>query len=257
MTFIILFLLIAVASVLTLVHWRRLGRLLYALALLLFVTIGVGILPPYLLSALQAPYLASAAPADMGWAAQNAIVLLGAGTEQAGDKIETGTFAYGRVARTAALYGACRKAATHCAVIVSGGDAQRRGVAEAVVYAAYLEQLGVDKADLTLETSSKNTWQNAQFSAPLLKPYAGQVVLVTSGIHMRRSLLYFSHFGIDARPARADYLAAKGSWFPLAYNFWVTDLALSEYIGVWRYHVYNALGWNPPAVTAAVTAAAR
>ncbi|PFH12072.1 uncharacterized SAM-binding protein YcdF (DUF218 family) [Collimonas sp. PA-H2] len=250
MTFIVLFLLVATASILTLIQWRRLGRLLYALALLLFIAIGVGILPKYLLSDLQTPYLASAAVADMRWGARNAIVLLGAGTEPAGDKVEAGTFAHGRVARTAALYAACRKAATQCAVIVSGGDAQQRGVAEAVVYAAYLEQLGVDKADLMLETSSRNTWQNAQFSAPLLKPYAGDVVLVTSGIHMRRSLLYFSHFGIEAKPVRADYLAGKGNWFPVAYNFWVTDLALSEYIGVWRYHAYNLLGWNAPAVKA-------
>jgi uncharacterized SAM-binding protein YcdF (DUF218 family) len=247
MTFIVLFLLIA-AAMLTRIHWRRSSRLLYALALLLFIVTGVGILPKYLLGSLQAPYLASAAVADMHWGGQNAIVLLGAGTEQVAGAVETGTFAYGRVAKTAALYGACRKTAGQCKVIVSGGDAQRRGVAEAIVYAASLEQLGVDKADLTLETSSRNTWQNAQFSAPLLARDAGQVVLVTSGIHMRRSLLYFSHFGVDAKPARADYLAAKGNWFPLAYNFWVTDLALSEYIGVWRYHAYNLLGWNAPAV---------
>lgn len=252
MTFIILFLLIAAAAILTLIHWRLAGRLLYALALLLFIATGVGILPKYLLDSLQAPYAASAAVADMHWTAQNAIVLLGAGTEPVADRVEASAFAYGRVAKTAALYGACRKTTGQCKVIVSGGDPQQRGVAEAIVYAAYLEQLGVDKADLKLETSSRNTWQNAQFSAPLLTRDAGQVVLVTSGIHMRRSLLYFAHFGIDARPARADYLAAKGNWFPLAYNFWVTDLALSEYIGVWRYHAYNLLGWNAPAVKPAL-----
>ncbi|HWX00533.1 YdcF family protein [Collimonas sp.] len=252
MTFIVLFLLIATAAILTFLQWQRSGRLLYALALLLFIATGVGILPKYLLGSLQVPYLASAAVADMRWGAQNVIVLLGAGTEAVADQVETGTFAYGRVAKTAILYSACRKSAGQCKVIVSGGDAQRRGVAEAVVYGAYLEQLGVDKADLTLETSSRNTWQNAQFSAPLLTRDAGQVVLVTSGIHMRRSLLYFSHFGIDAKPVRADYLAAKGNWFPLAYNFWVTDLALSEYIGVWRYHAYNLLGWNAPAVKPAL-----
>jgi hypothetical protein len=31
---------------------------------------------------------------------------------------------------------------------------------------------------------------------------------------------------------------------PLAYNFAVADIALHEYLGIMRYHVYNALGWN-------------
>jgi uncharacterized SAM-binding protein YcdF (DUF218 family) len=250
MTFIILFILIAAGCILTILHWRRLGRLLYVLALILFIAIGTGFLPKYLLNDLQSPYAASAAVAETQWPAQNLIVLLGAGTEQVppASGIEVSTFAYGRVAKTAALYAACKKSATQCKVIVSGGDAQRHGAAEAVVYAVYLEQLGVDKADLTLETSSKNTWQNAQFTAALLKQPAENILLVTSGIHMRRSLLYFSHFGIDAKPARADYLSASSNWFPTAYNFLMTDLALNEYIGVWRYHVYNLLGWNAPAV---------
>jgi hypothetical protein len=31
----------------------------------------------------------------------------------------------------------------------------------------------------------------------------------------------------------------------MAYNFALTDFALHEWIGIARYHVYNALGWNP------------
>ncbi|MBN4747341.1 YdcF family protein, partial [Pandoraea nosoerga] len=30
-----------------------------------------------------------------------------------------------------------------------------------------------------------------------------------------------------------------------AYNFALMDYALHEWIGIARYHVYNALGWNP------------
>ena len=34
------------------------------------------------------------------------------------------------------------------------------------------------------------------------------------------------------------------SWLPLSYNFAMADLALHEYTGIVRYHVYNAMGWN-------------
>ncbi len=69
-------------------------------------------------------------------------------------------------------------------------------------------------------------------------------MLVSSGIHLRRGLIYFAHFGVGATPVRADYLRAVWSWLPLSYNFVLADLALHEYTGIARYHVYNAMGWN-------------
>jgi uncharacterized SAM-binding protein YcdF (DUF218 family) len=90
-----------------------------------------------------------------------------------------------------------------------------------------------------------NTWQNAQFTRPLLQRYnADRVLLVSSGIHLRRSMLYFSHFGINAIPVRGDYLRAIFSPLPRSYNFAVADFALNEYIGILRYYAYNMLGWN-------------
>ncbi len=81
-------------------------------------------------------------------------------------------------------------------------------------------------------------------SALLKKLDAGQVVLVSSGIHLKRGERYFAHFGVDATSVSADYLAAMPSILPLAYNFAVADLALHEYAGLIRYDIFNALGWN-------------
>ncbi|WP_050009272.1 ElyC/SanA/YdcF family protein [Candidatus Glomeribacter gigasporarum] len=109
--------------------------------------------------------------------------------------------------------------------------------------------LGVAASELLLETKSMNTYQNAQFSRALLEQlHPDRIALVTSGFHIRRSLLYFAHFGIDASGIRADFLRPFRSLFPISYNFTVTDLALKEYLGVARYHLYNALGWNIRAV---------
>ncbi|HET6329393.1 MAG TPA: YdcF family protein [Holophagaceae bacterium] len=155
-------------------------------------------------------------------------------------------WSYSRMAEAVRLYRACRQEGHDCALFVSGGDADLTGRSEAEVYRDTLLGLGVDPRDLRLETHSLNTFQNAQFSSELLKREgADQVVLVSSGIHLRRSLCYFTHFGIRAEASASDRMKEKRSWMPLAYNLNLADVACHEHLGIFRYRVYQALGWNP------------
>lgn len=243
MTVLALIVLVALAAGLA---WRgrsRASAMLYALSLALFLALGCGPMAAWLLDGLQSDYRTKP---SIAWGQRNAIVLLGAGTEKPADAVEPGTYAYARIVEAAQRYNDCRKAAAQCRVIVSGGDAARHGMAEAGVYRGLLAGLGVDAADVLPEPDSMNTWQNAQFTSALLRRYdADRVVLVSSGIHLKRSALYFAHFGVAATPARADYLRAIRSILPLSYNFVLADIALHEYLGIARYHVYNLLGWNP------------
>jgi hypothetical protein len=43
---------------------------------------------------------------------------------------------------------------------------------------------------------------------------------------------------------RADYVSATFSVIPLSYDFLLTDLAIHEYVGYWRYFIYERMGWN-------------
>lgn len=228
-------------------RWRRLAGTCAALAALLLVLAGSGVLPRLLLQQLQAPYAQRSA---LTWAPHNAIVLLTGGSIRVPhDDVEPGISAYGRIAEAAVLYHACHQAGVDCELLVSGGDPEHRGTALAVSYARVLRGLGVPDEDLILESRSNNTWQNAQFSRPLLaKLDAPKMWLVSSAWHLRRSVLYFDHFGIGATPVRADYLHAELDPWPSAQNLMLTDVALHEYLGVLRYHVYNAMGWNVPAM---------
>ena len=244
MTLNVLLILILLAMLLALLKWRRCSRVLLALAVILLLAVGCGPVPTWLMARLQSAY---AVPASVTWGQRNAIVLLGAGTVQVAGSgnVEASLLAYGRINKAAALYRACRSSGGQCRIEVSGGDARRLGKPEAVIYADDLQRLGVDPADLLLESRSMNTWQNAQFSVPLLKAYgADRVLLVSSGLHLRRGMLYFAHFGIEATPVRADYASGIASWLPLSYNFTIADLALHEYAGVASYRWYNAMGWN-------------
>jgi hypothetical protein len=110
---------------------------------------------------------------------------------------------------------------------------------------AQLQKLGVDPSDLLIEGRSLNTWQNAQYTAALLRAHpAEQLFLVTSGFHLRRSELYFKRLGLQGQPVRADHVDAMLGLIPVAYNFELADLAVHEYIGVVRYFVYERMGWN-------------
>lgn len=244
MTLNVLLILIVLATALSLLRWRRCSRVLFGLAVVLLLVTGCGPLPIWLLTRLQADV---AVPAPVAWGQRNVIVLLGAGTVRVGEgtQVEASLFAYGRITKAAMLYRECRQAVRECKVEVSGGDARGLGQSEAAIYGRDLQRLGVDAADLVLEPRSMNTWQNAQFSGPLLaSEQPDRVLLVSSGFHLRRGMLYFNHFGIHATPVRADYVSGITSWLPLSYNFAMTDLALHEYAGIARYRWYNAMGWN-------------
>ncbi|CAJ3180515.1 lipoprotein transmembrane [Burkholderia pseudomallei] len=247
MTLALLTVVALVAALLRFTKRRRASRALFVATVAAFFAIGCGLVPAWLLRALQAPYAARPA---IEWGERNAIVMLGLGTEKiaATGAVEPGTFSYSRVVEAASLYRDCRRARADadCKILVSGGDARRNGVPEASVYRDALVGVGIDAADVLSEPRSINTWQNAQFTRVALDGYrADRVLLVTSGIHLRRSMLYFAHFGVAAIAVRAEYLQAVTFPLPLAYNFAIADLALHEYLGIARYRLYNALGWNP------------
>ncbi|WP_420962803.1 YdcF family protein [Brucella sp. IR073] len=250
MSFNVLIIMVAAAVCCAFFRWRLAARTLLTLAVVLFLAIGCGPLTSLILGNLQGPYLT---PQPVQWGKRNAIVLLGGGLEKVGEThlVEPEIIAYGRIVKATELYDECRKTAADCKILVTGGDPLNTGESEANVYKGVLTRIGVDPADVMTEDKSKNTWQNAQFSRPLLEAYGpDRIVLLTSAIHLRRGLLYFSHFGIGATPVRGDYIGAVLSPVPRSYNFAVADFALHEYAGILRYYVYNALGWNPARIKA-------
>lgn len=234
-----------IAAILAVAKRRRASTAIYVSSLVLFLAAACGPIPAWLLGGLQSPYAVNPV---VDWGQRNAIVLLGAGIQRipGSEQLEPGLFSYSRIVRAAELYRDCATTQADCKIIVSGGDAQRTGASEALIYRDVLIRMGVQAKDVVAESRSMNTWQNAQFTSTLLSDYHPQrVLLVSSGIHLRRGVLYFAHFGVSVLPVRADYLKAVPSLLPLAYNLAMADVALHEYIGIARYHVYNALGWNP------------
>lgn len=108
-------------------------------------------------------------------------------------------------------------------IIVSGGSGavlNRPGrLSEAAELRRVLLTCGVPDSLITLEDRSRNTRENALFTAALLRQRPalaprGRVVLVTSAFHMRRAEGCFRRVGLAVTPFPADYTGAPPRYTP-------------------------------------------
>lgn len=133
-------------------------------------------------------------------------------------------------------------------VILSGGIVVPRpgAIPEAWVMRDVLASVGIDRARLEIETKSRNTCENAEYSLELAQPAPGSVwLMVTSGNHMPRSVACFRKQGFAILPYPTDYLT-QGKLvmkrdFSLSKELFQLDLAAHEWVGLVGYRL---LGWT-------------
>lgn len=224
--------------------WRRARLAIGACAAALLWLIAAGWLATPLLHWAQ-----TGAPdtAQVGFGARTIIVLLGSGTKyNSQGTLLPNRDALARIAKTAAVYEACKRHATNaaCTVIVSGGNPQRHAKSEANTYAPYLLRQGVEQQDMVLENTSLNTYQNAKNVAQLLlQQHYDSLVLVTSAYHMTRAMLDFDRFGLAPQPVISNARTTRTGIAPRLSNLVNANIALHEIIGLVQFHAYRALGW--------------
>lgn len=189
--------------------------------------IGSGFIPKQLCQRLQNELLDISKPT---WAKNNAIILLGGGLETLpfNHTVQPNVFVYSRINKTTQLYEDCLKNNVKCTVMISGGLTLNTGETEASVYAKELMKLGVKQQDILFD--------EGRFD---------KIFLVTSGLHLKRALLYFFDFNIKPYPSPSDYSTSLVPYgYSIEYNFALTDFALHEYIGIARLYIRNYFGWN-------------
>ncbi|MBI5217916.1 MAG: YdcF family protein [Bacteroidia bacterium] len=107
-------------------------------------------------------------------------------------------------------------------LITSGsGSLKEPGMKEAEILKKYLVNIGAPDEDILTESVSRNTHENAVFTAKLLtgknkKPAClpARYLLITSASHMRRSLGCFRKAGIIADPYVTDRYAGHRKFYP-------------------------------------------
>lgn len=98
-------------------------------------------------------------------------------------------------------------------ILISGdsGTLGNDGLDEAKQIKQYLVALGFNPEDLLTETQSKNTHENATFSAKIIKstPAFKRCLLVTSAYHMPRAKACFEKEGITVNTFAVDQFTGK------------------------------------------------
>lgn len=126
--------------------------------------------------------------------------------------------------------------------VFTGGSGRLLGqeYKEDVTARAALAQAGIPADRVIYEAESRNTWENAVLSKELVKPAPGERwVLVTSAMHMPRSVGIFRAVGWEVIPYPVDYRTRTGAKpylrFEFGQNLVILDDAVREWIGLTAY----------------------
>jgi uncharacterized SAM-binding protein YcdF (DUF218 family) len=141
-------------------------------------------------------------------------------------------------------------------LILSGGriDWKNGGPSESKDMAEIAQVMGVPKSAILEDPTSLNTYENAVNVRKILDSQGieRRVLLVTSAVHLPRSLAIFQRQGINAIPAPTDFTTIEQeseeiTWqtallksLPDAGRLAYSTRALKEYIGI---VIYRLRGW--------------
>ena len=213
---------------------KRISCLLGLLALLWLGAWSLPVASHYLRGWLEAPYPA-VAPAKLPQA--QVIVVLGGGIRppEHGQTLPDLNSAADRVWHAARLFHAGK---APLLVLSGGSNPAVSASSEALAMRGLLTDMGVPDTALLLEEHSRNTRQNAQFTADLLRQRGvSRILLVTSALHMRRALSLFEAQGLTVIPGATDHEArhhfSAVDWLPDAGALDGSARAIKELVGRW------------------------
>ncbi|MEZ4721651.1 MAG: YdcF family protein [Flavobacteriales bacterium] len=130
-------------------------------------------------------------------------------------------------------------------LVVSGGSGYVSApeMREALFLEEYLEQINIPDRKFLIESNSRNTHENAVFTADLLKDEhldRKPILLITSGFHMRRAIACFEKAGLKVVPYTTDPMNTSMPFTPdmllpdgFVLGFW--NVLFHEWIGYASY----------------------
>lgn len=199
------------------------------------VVVALALMTPITVGALLAPLEAAPVFDPSRADGARAIVILGGGMRRYAP--DFGGETVSRLTLERVRYGARLAKLTGLPVLVSGGVARVPPSEANAMRLALAQDFGIDAR--WVEEQSRNTGENAKYSAVILKREGiTHVVLVTHAAHMPRARAYFEAAGLQVTPAPTAFLAGLGygdgflAWLPsgnCAYAGWY---AIHEWAGL-------------------------
>ena len=145
-------------------------------------------------------------------------------------------------------YGAFLHRKTKLPILISGGIVRQDSMGKAERPEALLiKEVLENEFDVSVsytEEESHTTFENAKYSAPILRQNGLQTIyLVTTAAHMPRAVEAFEHFGIKVIPAPTAFYGNSGQdlsindFLPNPRDQYMSAMAIHEIIGRWWYHL--------------------
>jgi uncharacterized SAM-binding protein YcdF (DUF218 family) len=232
---------LVIIGLVLLMHSRH-GRVLGAGALTVLLTLGLPIVSSSLLASLNDP-------PDIPSAAPQAIVILAGDVMGAtSGQPKPGLLTLERLQEGAALH---RR--TGLPILVTGGPIKEGSITNNVIQTDIFSHADIMTRSLWndflvpvhwRENRSQDTWQNAEYSAAILRTDNIHIVyLVTQAWHMRRALYAFRHFGVNAiaAPVQPDRWpdVEPGGFIPSTRAWQESYYGLHEWIGLIYYRLFR------------------
>ncbi|MGU3540351.1 YdcF family protein [Methylobacterium sp. A54F] len=225
--------------------WRRLGGWLVGLGALGLALAGLSPLAYWALLPLEErfpPFADDGRP-------PTGIIVLGGGVE-AGLSAARGQVIFNDAGERPIYFADLARRYPAARLVFSGGSGSLRdgSISEAELISRFADTLGLPRSRLILEQRSRNTHENARFTADFVQPKPGERwLLVTSAWHMPRSIGCFRQAGFDVTAVPVDY-RTRGEQDAARFNSYASDgltlldVAAKEWVGL---VAYKLAGYTP------------
>lgn len=230
---------LAVGVVLLWTPWRRAGRRL--LAVVTLAALGLAVFPVgmWLIAPLESrfPQTHEIPASAVG------LITVGGAVNQFMTLARDQTALSGGAERLTEFVAIARRRPDLQLVYTGGSGALlRQDLKETLVARRFFAEMGLDPSRVVYEDQSRNTYENAVMTHALIHPKPDETwVLVTSAMHMPRSMGVFRKAGWNVVPYPVDYQTDGSGRF----NYWIglaaglSDLssAIKEWLGLFAYRV--------------------
>ncbi len=213
----VLLLLLLAGAALSWTRWRRAGRLVVTFAAAFGLFVAVAHVGKHMIIALEDRFPIVKEPPER----VDGIIALGGVVNQAVTAARGQLSLSGSAERLTEM-AVLAKRFPDAKLVFTGGSGKLLGekLSEAKVIAPLLGVLGIDGDRMIMETTSRNTWENAVNTMELIQPKDGETwLLLTSAFHMPRSVGCFRKAGWRVIPYPVDYHYRGDEEFALTFNF--------------------------------------
>lgn len=230
-----IFILLLAGFVLSMLRFRRLGRVILALSILIFYILSISPTGDLLLGSLESryPVLGPERLPRVG-----TLVVLGGGASATTHLAVSSRLTESstkRLLEAVRLYNLMDRPK----IVISGGSGNPFvKVSEAALMRELLLDLGIPRSRILIEGESQNTFENGKAVQRL--GLNQPLILITSASHMARALKVFEALGMSPLPAPCNFRARWSADDPLRFlpstgALATSTAAIYEYLGTWWY----------------------